>query len=420
MRSDELSGKKDKLCGNDAIFERTYASQKVLHNLEHNMNSNVLVNKIVCSKQVHIVAETIISLSSLGITLPPGATTIPPITVTPDLSGIVQNSIILKDEVITTGYVPATITVEGLPTTVTANLPFQQHIPCPGACPEDILSVASLEVVGIIIQPVPSVVFERSALFIVILRTRITVTRPTIGKPDQKSFSYLNDVAHQRTEKIPHMVPFTPFGPQCTAPDVADDVLVNKIVCSRPVRITAESSLIVFTSPELLPLPITLTPDLEGIVLNSTILKDAVVTAGYVPVSVTVGILTTVTLDLPFQQLTPCPGACPVDILTAAPAEIEAIIIQPIPIGAPDGVVELSIMFKVILRTKITVTRPMIGKLNQKSSSCLKGVCPHHPEVEPRRVQFPLIGAENATLTTESDIENLKWTIPYERTRAFF
>lgn len=168
------------------------------------------------------------------------------------------------------------------------------------------------------------------------------------------------------------MVPFTPFGPQCTAPDVADDVLVNKIVCSRPVRITAESSLIVFTSPELLPLPITLTPDLEGIVLNSTILKDAVVTAGYVPVSVTVGILTTVTLDLPFQQLTPCPGACPVDILTAAPAEIEAIIIQPIPIGAPDGVVELSIMFKVILRTKITVTRPMIGKLNQKSSSCLK------------------------------------------------
>lgn len=63
----------------------------------------VLVNKVVCSKQVDIVAETIIALSSLGITLPPRATTLPPITVTPDRLGIVQNSIILKDEVTTTG-----------------------------------------------------------------------------------------------------------------------------------------------------------------------------------------------------------------------------------------------------------------------------------------------------------------------------
>ncbi len=110
----------------------------------------VLVNKVVCSKQVDIVAETIIALSSLGITLPPRATTLPPITVTPDRLGIVQNSIILKDEVTTTGYIPATITVSGLPTTVTANLPFQQHTPCPSACPEDILSVAPLEVEGII------------------------------------------------------------------------------------------------------------------------------------------------------------------------------------------------------------------------------------------------------------------------------
>ncbi|MFS0611970.1 hypothetical protein [Lederbergia ruris] len=196
-------------------------------------------------------------------------------------------------------YIPATITVAGLPTTVTANLPFQQHTPCPGACPEDILSVAPLEAEGIIAGSVRR--FRKVRIIVVILRTTITVTRPMIGKSNQKSFSYLNEAAGQRRERIPHMVHSPSLGPPCIAADVTDEILVNKIVCSRPVHITGESSLIVFTPPELLPLAITLTPDLEGIVLNSTILKDAVVTTGYVPVSIAVGILTTVTLDLPFQ-----------------------------------------------------------------------------------------------------------------------
>ncbi|GIN56753.1 hypothetical protein [Lederbergia ruris] len=90
--------------------------------------------------------------------------------------------------------------------------------------------------------------------------------------------------------------------------------------------------------------------------------------------------------------------------MTAAPAEIEAIIIQPIPIGAPDGVVELSIIFKVILRTKLTVTRPLIGKRGQKTTSRLKAVCRHRPEVEPLRGQFPMIDAANAAIATESDL----------------
>jgi hypothetical protein len=218
----------------------------------------------------------------------------------------------------------------------------------------------------------------------------------------------LNGGARQRTEKIPHTVPFTPFDPESTATDAADDVLINKIVCSRSVHIPAETQTVFFISPGLI-ISTALTPDLSGIVLNSTVLEDAVITTGYVPVTITLEMSNSIfifPIDLPFQKLIPCPGARPRDTLTAAPAEIDIIIIQQVPMVTTQGQLIFSLLFKVILRTKITVTRPMIGKLGQKSTSCLKDVCRHRPEAEPRTVQFSLTGAENATLTTESDIEN--------------
>lgn len=191
---------------------------------EQDMQHDILVNKVVCSRQVQKVAEATIPLSALGIVLTPGEP-IPLINLTPDLAGIVQNSAILRDEVVNTGYVPATITVAGIPTPITVSLPFQQHTPCPGACPEDILTEAPLEVEGIIIQPVPlavvgGVVGVASALFKVVLRTTITVTRPMLGKLNHKDLSSLCDVNHHRCEnETPRTIRF-PLGTTATATQV--------------------------------------------------------------------------------------------------------------------------------------------------------------------------------------------------------
>ncbi|GIN56752.1 hypothetical protein J8TS2_10710 [Lederbergia ruris] len=181
------------------------------------------------------VAEATIPLTALGIIITPGEP-IPLITLTPNVAGIVQNSMVLRDEVVNTGYVPATINVVGVPTPVTVSLPFQQHTPCPGACPEDTLTEAPLEVESIIIQPIPLAVVAgtvgvASALFKVILRTTITVTRPMVGKLNQRDLSNLCDVNHHRCENgAPRTIQFpltgtapTPPPPPAAAPGPATE-----------------------------------------------------------------------------------------------------------------------------------------------------------------------------------------------------
>lgn len=225
MRFDEFWCKEDfedryEPCDRCGSYDRCSCRKPRLSS-DYGKKHDILVNKVVCSKQVQKVAEATIPLSALGIVLTPGEP-IPLITLTPDLAGIVQNSAILRDEVVNTGYVPATITVAGIPTPVTVSLPFQQHTPCPGACPEDILTEAPLEVEGIIIQPVPlavigGVVGVASALFKVVLRTTITVTRPMLGRLGHKDLSSLCDVnTHRCDNGTPRTLRF-PLGTASTA-----------------------------------------------------------------------------------------------------------------------------------------------------------------------------------------------------------
>ncbi|WP_148359634.1 hypothetical protein [Peribacillus simplex] len=162
------------------------------------LNSDcVVVNSVVCSKMVQKVAEITLPLTVFapapgGI---PATSTITSITVTPNLAGIVHNVRVIRDKIVNIGFIPATITVIAVSTagvaatfTVTANLPFQEHTDCPGACPEDTVTESPFIVEGTFAQqgvsfvnftPVPPVI-AAGILVKVILRTNLTVTRPII------------------------------------------------------------------------------------------------------------------------------------------------------------------------------------------------------------------------------------------------
>ncbi|WP_027956465.1 hypothetical protein [Halobacillus kuroshimensis] len=111
-------------------------------------------------------------------------------------------------------------------------------------------------------------------------------------------------------------------------------------------------------------------PNLENITMNARIIRNKVVNIGLIPATITVtfldalGALTTGVLNtsIPFQAHTDFPGACPEDNLTETPLEIEGIFTQEgVPVvGAAGLTLVEGIIVKIILKTTITVTRPVI------------------------------------------------------------
>jgi hypothetical protein len=156
-----------------------------------------------------------------------------------------------------------------------------------------------------------------------------------------------------------------------TSPLNSDCVLVNSVVCSKTVQKVAEVTLPLGLFPGLLDIAaivsIVVVPNLAGITHNARIIKDKVVNIGLIPATITVTIAgvplpVTITTTLPFQEHTDCPGACPEDVLQETPFVVEGIFTQPgVPIVDVAGleIVE-GILVKIILRTTITVTRPVI------------------------------------------------------------
>ncbi|CAH0282227.1 hypothetical protein SRABI84_03946 [Peribacillus simplex] len=159
----------------------------------------------------------------------------------------------------------------------------------------------------------------------------------------------------------------------------SDCFVVNSVVCSKMVQKVAELTLPfslfagTLTSASQI-VSIVVTPNLAGIVHNKTIIRDKVVNIGFVPASIvltfiatpggTPTVLPAVNVNLPFQEHTDCPGACPEDTLTETPLVVEGIFNQPgVSTTATVGGVTLNvlgILFKIVLRTTITVTRPVI------------------------------------------------------------
>lgn len=111
-------------------------------------------------------------------------------------------------------------------------------------------------------------------------------------------------------------------------------------------------------------------PNVENITMNARIIKNKVVNIGLIPATITVnfldgtgalqvGLLNTA---IPFQAHTDFPGACPEDNLTETPLEVEGIFTQEgVPVVDVTGItLAEGIIVKIILKTTITVTRPVI------------------------------------------------------------
>ncbi|MEK4029392.1 hypothetical protein MKZ02_12765 [Pseudobacillus sp. FSL P4-0506] len=166
----------------------------------HCLNDSLIIDSVICSKEVKKVTELDIPLPLLPIPIEigPGGIITPELSITVDSSGISQNVIVLKDMVVNIGYVPASSFVGGT-LLGSANIPFQEETDCPGVCPGDIAVESPLQVEAIIIQPLPNAIIPALitlgptdiARVKIILRTTITVIRPIIKSKDG-CFSDLN------------------------------------------------------------------------------------------------------------------------------------------------------------------------------------------------------------------------------------
>ncbi len=152
---------------------------------------------------------------------------------------------------------------------------------------------------------------------------------------------------------------------------------VLSVICSKRVQKVAEARLDLLdlgipagTDPDLLTFDVTADPN--NIVMRGTLLEGKVVNSGYVPVSVIISVagvaLPAVSLNLPFQAETECPGACPGDDLQETRPIIEGVlepVFTPV-ISIGDALTLGTLTFKVIIRTQITVSREKLVEASVK------------------------------------------------------
>ncbi|MBT2647897.1 hypothetical protein J7E52_14545 [Bacillus sp. ISL-34] len=152
----------------------------------------------------------------------------------------------------------------------------------------------------------------------------------------------------------------------------SDCILVNSVVGSKMVQKVAEITLpaLDFGVVDIANIvSIAVVPNLAGITHNVRVIRDKVVNIGLIPVTITITVLDggvpvvlpLITTSIPFQEHTDFPGACPEDIVTESPFVVEGIFNQPgVPIIDAGLITLTGILIKVVLRTTITVTRPVI------------------------------------------------------------
>src|SRR5699024_6395907 len=105
---------------------------------------------------------------------------------------------------------------------------------------------------------------------------------------------------------------------------------------------------------------VTLLPDLNGLIQQTTVAKDLIVVTGFLPANVAIlGIETPLQINLPFQEEIVCPGVCPEDTIRETNLTIKTVITQGI---EAVGITVANILFKVVLSGSVTATRPLLTK----------------------------------------------------------
>lgn len=155
--------------------------------------------------------------------------------------------------------------------------------------------------------------------------------------------------------------------------------LVEKVVCSKNVLTSAEFALpfaleagtpgsVIYDFIAGLPLPAGLTvevvPNYAGIKQEATALKDAVMIFGNIPATINVTATTPIPGLLPlripiqifFQEISECPGACPGDHVVTSKPVIEKTLNQPLIGTGPNGGLVINLLlFKAVIRTHVTL-----------------------------------------------------------------
>lgn len=161
----------------------------------------VVVESLICSKRVNNIAELAVPIPTLGdiIDIGPGGVITPPITLTPNIDGVVSQATIVKDMVVITGYLPANVTILGIETPIELNLPFQSETVCPGICPEDTVNISPFRIEASVTQGIEALgVSVANILFKVVMSTNITVTRPIVSKAND--LKVVRDVNEDRCQ----------------------------------------------------------------------------------------------------------------------------------------------------------------------------------------------------------------------------
>ncbi len=211
----------------------------------------------------------------------------------------------------------------------------------------------------------------------------------------------------------------------CSKPARREEaVLVNKVICSKSVQKTAEFALPFAIGPlgtagvgaitpgalagilsTLLGVAVTEAQILAGLISvrvrpvfseiesEITVVRDKIINLGFVPAFLEVRIAGVLELSLPiriyFQEHTDCPGVCPGDTVTETPYVVEATLDQDL-IQIENGNLVINLLlFKAILRTTITATRPTL--VDPYDHDCVRDVNEHRcdPNETPRLINFP-------------------------------
>lgn len=161
----------------------------------------IVVDSLVCSQTVPLVAEYYTPLTVLGdlVTIGPGGIISPIVTLTPDVDNIVYKITVFKNLIVLTGYLPANITIFGIELPISISIRFQKEINCPGVCPQDDVTVSPFKLKGTVAQGIePYGVVVGGIMFKAILSTKVTATRPVIVK--ERNLRVVSDVNEDRCE----------------------------------------------------------------------------------------------------------------------------------------------------------------------------------------------------------------------------